>query len=101
GLISPDLMTPLDGLWGPLGSAAVVIGISRYHMAPEVGPEHPYKDALRDHHRTWYWNSFWLILWMGYLLTVQGSAPPKWKLQADVTNFLAMACFTTAIRFQL
>jgi hypothetical protein len=39
-------MTPLEPLMPLLGAASIVIAICRYHMAPEVGPEHPYKSIL-------------------------------------------------------
>jgi hypothetical protein len=101
GLISPRLMTPLEPLMPLLGAASIVIAICRYHMAPEVGPEHPYKEILRHHHRTWYFNDFWLILWSGYLLTVELSAPAKWAVQGWLTITPSMMCFSTAIRLQL
>ena len=101
GAISPSLLIPIETITPLLGSASVVIAIFRYHTAPEVGPEHPYKEALRKHHRTWYWNDFWLILWSGYLLTVELGAPSRGNVQSFLTVFLAMSCFTTSIRFQL
>jgi hypothetical protein len=101
GLISPKLLVPAGEISPLLGSASLVIAIFRYHTAPEVGPEHPYKELMRQHERTWYRNDFWLILWFGYLLALELAAPSKWALQPPLTVMLASMCFTTAIRFQL
>ena len=96
GAISPRLLIPIETITPALGSASVVIAIFRYHTAPEVGPEHRYKEVLRQHERTWYWNDFWLILWSGYLLTVELGAPSRGNVQSFLTVFLAMACFSSA-----
>ena len=79
----------------------MVIALFRYHTAPEVGPEHPYKDVLREQERTWYFNDLWLAFWSAYLLTVELGAPLKWHFQPWLTITPAMILFTTAIRVQL
>ena len=40
-------------------------------------------------------------MWSGYLLTVELGAPSRGNVQSFLIVFLAMSCFTTAIRYQL
>ena len=94
-LLSPEALTPR------LVALSLPIGFFRYHYAPGVTPESPYRDLLRLHYRVWFFNDLWIAAAITYLFTTEQAAPAAWFFRGFLTVNPAVLFFTTAVRMQL
>jgi hypothetical protein len=97
----PPHLMPMKALTTRLVWIGFVVGIVRYHTAPEPGPGHPFRGLLDVHTGRWYFNNLWLAGAFACLVLTELAAPAKWFFQQLLTVTPGAMFFTTGIRLQL
>jgi hypothetical protein len=97
----PNRLPPGETLAPRLVALSVPIAFFRYHYAPGLTPESPYRDLLRLHHRVWFFNDLWIAGALTYLVTTEQAAPSQWFFRGFLTVNPAILLFASSLRVQM